>query len=103
MEGKLFYEYLTGKLNNNRKSHKYSNNSYQRHHHTLLYKSKLVNQVVHNVFSTIPSCKYSRDHVHRLCVDKMCHDKTDLDNMSQVEYLTYQNKLAHDILFMIRM
>ena len=101
--GNLLYEYFSGKLKNKDRGHKYSNNVHQPHHHTLLCKSKLVEQVVHKIFSTITSCKYSKEHVHKLCVDKICYDKIDLDNMSQLEYLTYQNKLAHDILFMIRM
>lgn len=102
MADKFFQKIFTEK-NKLQNKFMYSNNVHQPHHHTLLYKSKLVEQVIHKIFSTITSCKYSKEYVHKLCVDKICYDKIDLNNMSQLEYLTYQNKLVHGILFMIRM
>lgn len=102
MANKFFKKIFT-ESNDIRNKLMYPKHVHQPHHHTLLCKSKLVEQVVQKIFSTITSCKYSKEHVHKLCVDKICYDKIDLDNMSQLEYLTYQNKLVHDILFMICM
>lgn len=126
MKKTLLYQYFTNQLKPNKCSTKqwtpdkmfakvfsksneiHSNTRSSNHvekpfHHTLLYKDKLVEQVTNKVFSSLTSCKYTRRHVHNLCKDKISYDKINITDMSQLEYLSYQNKLVHDILFMIRM